>query len=450
MGYDPDTKNFEDSHFFTLDEHEVVGASKNRTLFFLIIGDKHNASYLIYKQALQTLTERPFVKNSYLYAACYSPLDMKAFKKKMNIPQYPMLAVYFKGQIVAEITDLPGKFMADEFILQVAMQALMINLEGNLGAQMYRILKLKGHTEGTRLTPVPKQTLTAERYARMIKNLLTRTKHSIFYSSSLPVFENLYANPKVRQLKLAANRLNPLMYFDKEYKLTKMEKILFKTLISLTEDDFIQFYLPSRERMLHQLSLERADEDKGLMYIYSRKYDVMHRLKNEGKELSRLIKEILTNSSDLVHWIFHYSHDKIASIESFKNKVIDHYNYGLLLVINSDNERNDALNRRAVENLKSVSEDIRDKMMVSMCDVSKQELCREIVLMFELEDHEFPLVRMLYRMRDGSPGEIGQEQIFYKFSFDREIYKETIADIREGRNTNGEWIWQVNSRNDAS
>lgn len=148
MGYDPDAKNFQDSHFFTLDQHEVAGAAQNRTLFLLIIGDKHNASYLIYKQALEALTERHFVKNSYLYAACFSPLDMKAFKKEMNIPQYPMLAVYFKGQIVAEITDLPGKFMAEDFILQVAMQALMINLEGNLGAQMYRILKLKDYSSG--------------------------------------------------------------------------------------------------------------------------------------------------------------------------------------------------------------------------------------------------------------------------------------------------------------
>lgn len=145
----------------------------------------------------------------------------------------------------------------------------------------------------------------------------------------------------------------------------------------------------------------------------------------------------MADSSELIHWIFHYSHDKIASIESFKSKVIDHYNYGLLLIINSDDERNDELNRRAVQNLKNVAEDIRDQMMVSMCDVSKQQLCRDIVLMFELEDHEFPLVRMLYRMQDGSPEEIGQEQIFYKFSFDREMYKQTISDIRDGKQTHG-------------
>lgn len=276
MGYDPDAKNFEDKHFFTLDKHEVVGASKNRTLFFLIVGDKHNASYLIYKQALESLAERPFVRNSFFYAACYSPLDMKAFKKQFNIPGYPMLAVYFKGQIVAEITNLPGKFMAEEFILQVAMQAMMINLEHNLGAQMYRILKLKDYEQ------VAKETLSSERYARMINHITKRTKHSIFYTSRLKLFDNLYANPKVKELKLAANRLNKLMYFDKEYKLSTSEKVLFKSLISLAEDDFIQFYVPSQERLLHQMSLERADEDEGLLYIYSRKYNITHRLKDQG------------------------------------------------------------------------------------------------------------------------------------------------------------------------
>ena len=148
MGYDPDLKNLEDKHFLTLDKHEILGAAKNRTLLFLIIGDKYNASYLIYKQALENLAEKLFVKNSFMYGACFSPLDMKEFKEEFKIPQYPMLAVYFKGQIVAEITDLPGKFMAEEFILQLGMQALMINLEGKLGAQMYRILKLKDYQSG--------------------------------------------------------------------------------------------------------------------------------------------------------------------------------------------------------------------------------------------------------------------------------------------------------------
>jgi hypothetical protein len=150
-----------------------------------------------------------------------------------------------------------------------------------------------------------------------------------------------------------------------------------------------------------------------------------------------LIKEILKQSHDLVHWIFHYSHDKIASIESFKNKVIDHYNYGLLLMVDSDNKKTRNVSQKALQNLKSVAEDIRDNMMVSYCDVSKQALCREIMVMFELEDHELPIVRMLYRMSDHSTDEIGQEQIFYKFSLDRAVYSQTILDIQEGRNTNG-------------
>ena len=106
-------------------------------------------------------------------------------------------------------------------------------------------------------------------------------------------------------------------------------------------------------------------------------------------------------------------------------------------MIDSDSKKNAQMNRRALENLKSVAEEIRDKMMVSYCDVAKQALCRDILVMFELEDHELPLVRMLYRMSDNSAKEIGQEEIFYKFSFDRKVYKQTILDIQEGVNTDG-------------
>ena len=64
---------------------------------------------------------------------------------------------------MAEITDLPGKFKADQFILQVAMQAMLINLEGKLGAQMYRILRLKGYAQGCLLytSPSPRDLSTS-------------------------------------------------------------------------------------------------------------------------------------------------------------------------------------------------------------------------------------------------------------------------------------------------
>ena len=145
MGANADAKNYEDKHFFTLDRHEINGAAKNRTLFFLIIGDKYNASYLIYKQALQKLMSTFFAKKSFMYAACFSPLDMRAYQKEFDIPRYPVLKVFFKGEIVAELTELPDKFQADDFIIQLGLQALLINLERRLGAQMYRILKLKDY-----------------------------------------------------------------------------------------------------------------------------------------------------------------------------------------------------------------------------------------------------------------------------------------------------------------
>jgi hypothetical protein len=116
----------------------------------------------------------------------------------------------------------------------------------------------------------------------MITHLKSRSKHSLFFTKRIRLFDNLYANPDIKDLKLAANRLNPLMYFDKEYKLDNDEKNLFKSLISLAEDDFMNFYIPSQEPLLSQMSLERSNEEMGLLYIYSRRYNVMHQLSDPG------------------------------------------------------------------------------------------------------------------------------------------------------------------------
>jgi hypothetical protein len=102
----------------------------------------------------------------------------------------------------------------------------------------------------------------------------------------------------------------------------------------------------------------------------------------------------------------------------------------------------------AIANLNSVAEEIRSKMMLSYCDVAVSQICRELVVMFELEDHQMPLVRMLYRASDHSKDEVGQEQIFYKFSLDRQVHKQTIDDVREGRASDSKGYGEeVNVRN---
>jgi len=121
-----------------------------------------------------------------------------------------------------------------------------------------------------------------EQNKRLIQRIKEKSAHSIFYTERFPVFENLYNNPNVRGLELIGNRVNPHMYFDKNYKLNSQERILFESLITLYEDDFVQFYMPSSERLLRQMSLESANETTGLMYIYSRKYNVMHSLADPG------------------------------------------------------------------------------------------------------------------------------------------------------------------------
>ena len=50
-------------------------------------------------------------------------------------------------------------------------------------------------------------------------------------------------------------------------------------------------------------------------------------------------------------------------------------------MVDSDNKKTRNINQRALQNLKSVAEDIRDNMMVSYCDVSKQALSLTIIFL---------------------------------------------------------------------
>ena len=94
-----------------------------------------------------------------------------------------------------------------------------------------------------------------------------------------------------------------------------------------------------------------------------------------------------------------------------------------------------------MKNLKSVAEDIRSDIMVSICDISRQSICRELVVMFELEDHELPIVRILFRMSDHSMEKKGQEELFYKFAMDKTGNADQVREIENDANTKSKYIY---------
>lgn len=105
------------------------------------------------------------------------------------------------------------------------------------------------------------------------------------------------------------------------------------------------------------------------------------------------------------------------------------------MLVDSDNLKRKKMIHKAINNLKSVSEDIRDKVLVSYCDVSTSEICRELALKFELEDHQLPIVRIVYRMQDNSVEEKGQEQEYYKFALNTSIFEKEIEELQNSGNS---------------
>ena len=84
--------------------------------------------------------------------------------------------------------------------------------------------------------------------------------------------------------------------------------------------------------------------------------------------------------------------------------------------------------------------------MVSICDISRQSICRELVVMFELEDHELPIVRILFRMSDHSMEKKGQEELFYKFAMDKTGNADQVREIENDANTKSKYIYDSKCR----
>jgi hypothetical protein len=114
----------------------------------VIVGETSNATFLIAKEVMQSLAHKMFIRNSYLYFASMIPLDTKDWKTRHKIKQFPVLLVYYHGKIVAQITEFPFKYQMKDFLIQVAFQSLISNLELEAGKLAFYQNEMKVHAAG--------------------------------------------------------------------------------------------------------------------------------------------------------------------------------------------------------------------------------------------------------------------------------------------------------------
>jgi predicted unusual protein kinase regulating ubiquinone biosynthesis (AarF/ABC1/UbiB family) len=120
--------------------------------------------------------------------------------------------------------------------------------------------------------------MSESKYRRLLSHLYNKRLHTIIFTKPIQLFENLYNNEDFAKLELVVNKQNPTMIFDKNYKILDEEMNIFQSLISLYEDDFHHYYLPSLETIVKEKAIERANYDEAVLYIHSRKYNVTHAL----------------------------------------------------------------------------------------------------------------------------------------------------------------------------
>ena len=125
--------------------------------------------------------------------------------------------------------------------------------------------------------------MSNSKYNRLLNTLFNQRSHTVVFTRPIDLFENLYNNENFAKLELSVNNINPTMIFDMNYNITEYEMTLFRALISLTEEDFHHYYLPSLEELVKEKTVEKENYDEAILYIHSRKYNVTHALLDEGR-----------------------------------------------------------------------------------------------------------------------------------------------------------------------
>ena len=125
--------------------------------------------------------------------------------------------------------------------------------------------------------------LSKEQYSKIIETMKLKREHTIFFTERMPLFETLYNDENTSENSLLPNKRDPTMVFSKEYKLSTTEMDIFKTLIGLTEEDFNYYYIPYMEKMLRKRCVEKLENTHGILYVYSRKYNIMHSMTDQSK-----------------------------------------------------------------------------------------------------------------------------------------------------------------------
>lgn len=285
----------------------------HRNLLIVLVGHDRNSSFLIYREIMQKMATLPQIKKSFLYFGVVEPLDLRDWMKRRELKRVPLLLVYYQNRLVARIDVLPGKSKAQNFLEQLAFRSMIYSFEDESAGWYYRKMgllehefKAKNRVEGgenmntdnsisesdsnnetqteftesqkTQLalnTGFPLNTKQLEILFAAVNDLRA---HTIFFTQRMPIFDDTINH---RGKQYIQNQVNPLMYFDEEYTLNQVEKTIFYTVISLTEDDFNYVYVPSQEMMVKVSSIERPDE-QALLYIHSRKYDITHAMTDPG------------------------------------------------------------------------------------------------------------------------------------------------------------------------
>ncbi len=101
------------------------------------------------------------------------------------------------------------------------------------------------------------------------------------------------------------------------------------------------------------------------------------------------------------------------------DKIVKNKNWGMVMFYDSQSMTDESKLKTATKNFEKMAELFKGKITFTICDVYLEKTCMDLLELFELEQNELPMIRVLYAMS----GQSGHHQVF---RMEDSVYEEML------------------------
>lgn len=306
--------------------------------FMLLVGKDHEGVFEKYKTAMHDIAIQHTIKKSWLHFGFISANKSPEVELLYDLKRLPVLLQFYEGELVKK------------------------DYRFNHNVQGFMDLEIKFlHSIGNIL---PSE---AEFQDELDQNLYTLFIH---------------AHPD-EELHFDLTDVEKSKFF---YKISETISTMPKDEYNVVGIDFLKGSAKQKE-FFDKLKVK---PNQSCLYLFNKENEQIHELCQE--------QALKMDQTQIKNWFFHYSHALLLSPAKIHQTLIKNKNYALVFFHGSNQNEGKEMIRKGLQHLESVADKYKGQMSFGVCDVDIEKECQSIVHHFELEDHKFPFVRVLYGM----------------------------------------------------